>query len=175
MTNRLTLLLRALAVALMASLALATPALADDDDLGAFIREGTCESPGNVVEDVGDLDPLDDDDSEWDVVGSDVPRSTTVYGEDEGISQAIDDLTGTEHVITIHAADDSNADVIACGEITDEADSDGTLTIDLDEVDGSGYTGKVHFGPSDDSDEATEVTTVVWQGGSATPEASPSA
>ena len=156
----------------LAGTALMTPAKASDNDLGAFIRQGTCATPGKVVEDIGDLDPLDADDSEWQVVG-DVRPEGDVFGEGEGITQSIDDLTGSAHVVTVTASDDAESNVIACAEITGTAAGNGMLTVDLNEVSGSGYTGKVQFGPSDDRDETTDVTTVIWQGTSSTPEATP--
>lgn len=191
MTTRLTMLPRTLGVALLAILMLATPAMADDDDhdddhhgtatvtatagghaeLGAFIRNGSCDQPGDVVEDVGDLEP---EDSVWRVIGDDAPKPDVVYGEDEDVHQTVDDLTGGDFVVTIHERDDANSAVIACGEISGTVGDDGTLTIDLDEVDGSGFSGRAHFAPEQDDDgDETEVTVGVWQGGSATPEATP--
>lgn len=167
---------RVVGVGVLACLALATPALADEDDLGAFIREGTCDNPGNVVEDIGDLDKLDTDDNEWNVVGNGEPQPDTVWGEDDDVDQTIDALTSGGYIVTIHERDDANAAVIACGELSGEIGDDGTLMIDLAEVDGSGFTGRVHFAPEqDDDDDETEVTTAVWQGASGTPVATPGA
>jgi hypothetical protein len=191
MSTRLTMLARPLGVALLAILLLATPAMADDDhddddhdhgtatasagahheDLGAFIRSGSCDQPGDVVEDVGDLEP---EEGVWRVIGNDEQKPDVVYGEDEDIHQTIDELAGGDFVVTIHERDDVNSAVIACGAIPGTVGDDGTLMIDLDEVDGSGFTGRAHFAPEqDDDDDETEVTVGVWQGGSATPEATP--
>jgi hypothetical protein len=192
MSTRLTTLLRTIGVALLATLMLATPAVADDDDdhhgtatatatsgsgqhdLGAFIRAGTCDAPGDVVEDIGDLDvDSDDDDTVWDRIGKGDPEPDVVYDEEEDIHQTVDELTGRDYVITIHARDDVKSDVIACGAIAGDVRSDGGLLIDLAEVDGSGWVGRAHFAPHHDDDDETEVTVGVWQGPSGTPEATP--
>ena len=164
--------IRIIAAGALALFVLAMPAMANDhDDMGAFIREGSCDQPGKVIEDIGDLEPEDDI---WLVIGQGEPEPRTVYGEDEGISESIDDLISAGSIVTVHEKDDSNARVIACGKIDGAIDTDGTLSIDLKEVDRSGFAGRVHFGPSDDEDEQTEVTTGVWQSTSgATPAATP--
>ncbi len=169
--------LRILAIGTLALLAFAVPAMAADStpaigdkDLGAYIREGSCDQPGKVIEDVGDLDP---DDDIWDLLGQGEQEPRTIYGEDEGIRQSVDDLVGSGYIVTIHKTDDADADIIACGKIEGDVGSDGTLMIDLKEMNDSGFIGRVHFGPKHDDDEQTEVTTGVWEGSSATPEATP--
>lgn len=148
-----------------------TPSALGNHDLGAFIREGSCEQPGKVINDIGDLAR---DRDAWRVVGQGEQAPGTVYGEDEDIHQSIDDLLSGGYVITIHSRDDSGADIIACGVIEGAIDSDGALMIDLKEMNNSGVIGRVHFGPSHDDDhEETEVTTAVWAGTSATPAATP--
>lgn len=148
----------------------------NDDSFGAFIRAGTCEAPGDVVEDIGDLE--NDEDDAWRVIGGDDPAPEVVYDEDEDIGQTIDELTGGEFVVTIHERENPDSTMIACGAITGEVDADGTLLIDLDEVDDSGFEGRAHFGPDDaDADDdhddddhddkgnadQTEVTVGVWE------------
>ncbi len=202
MSTRLSMLLRTLAVGLLAMLLLATPALADDDDdddddddghqhgastavagsgdddrFGAFIREGTCDQPGNVVEDIDELDDddrdddRDDDDDDWQKLGGDAPRPDVFFSEEEDIDQTIDELTGGAFIVTVHEGESSDSPVIVCGEIAGEAESDGTLLIDLDEVDGSGFEGRAHFGPDDDDDDDDdfEVTVGIWEAGALTP------
>lgn len=164
----------ALALMLMATPAFAaqgTPSALGNHDLGAFIREGSCGQPSKVIEDIGDLSR---DRDVWSVIGQDEQEPGVVYGEDEGIDQSIDALLSGGYVVTIHSRDDSNAGIIACGVIEGAIDSDGTLMVDLKEVNNSGVIGRVHFGPShDDDDEETEVTTAVWAGTNATPAATP--
>jgi len=170
--------LRAAGLGALVLLLMAMPAIAaqgppnalGDHDLGAFIREGSCDEPGKVIEDIGDLDQ---DRDAWTVVGKGQQAPGAVYGEYEDIDLSIDELLSGGYVVTIHARDDKDADIIACGVIEGMAGNDGTLMIDLKEVNASGVIGRVHFGPSDDEDEPTEVTTAVWAGAAATPEATP--
>src|SRR5690606_4656871 len=126
-----------------------------DDRFGAFIREGTCDAPGDVVEDIDELDDDDrddDDDDEWQKLGGDEERPDVFYSEEEDIDQTIDDLTGGEFIVTVHEGESADSPVFACGEITGEVESDGSLLIDLEEVDDSGFEGRAHFGPDDDDD-----------------------
>lgn len=149
----------------------AASAQGNQGDFGAYIYEGTCDQPSaNALDDVGDLDP---DESVWMVVGNGEPTPETVFGEDEGISAAVQDLTGSDHVLIVRASDDQSAPVIACGAITGEVDSNGELLVQLDEVEGSGFQGRAHFGPNkDDDDEPTEVTVAIWAS-SGTPASTP--
>lgn len=137
---------------------------ASDDELGAWIYEGTCASPGQTpLHDIGDLE-IDDDDRTPDIAGTSVPGP--VYEEDEGISTSLDDLTAKPHVVIVRASDDRSAPVVACGEISGEA-RDGVLRVPLEAVGNSGVSGVATFGParpgSDDGDK-TEVTTEVQRG-----------
>lgn len=150
----------------------ATPSAVDDQDLGAFIREGTCASPGTVIEDVGDLD---EDKAIWEVIGNGMNAPDIVFGEDEGIEQSIEQILNSHAIITIHATDDKDAAILACGSIEGTVESDGTLMIDLKPVGDSGISGRVHFGPLESGDEQTEVTIGVWRTAPATPEATPKA
>jgi len=65
--------LRAAGLGALVLLLMAMPAIAaqgppnalGDHDLGSFIREGSCDEPGTVIEDIGDLDQ---DRDAWTVV-----------------------------------------------------------------------------------------------------------
>lgn len=74
-----------------------------------------------------------------------------------------------------HEIQDISSDSVACAGITGGADRNGVLEIDIDPVHDSGVTDRVRFEPSQKSDEKTTVTTGVWKGSAATPEASPAA
>jgi hypothetical protein len=161
-----------------AILAMGPASASDDDEYGAYIYTGTCDDfSGAAVEDVGDLE--EDDADFWRVLGDDEPAPNTIYGEDEDITPSIDELTGEPHVLVVRAADDETADVVACGEISGTAGNVGSLTIELEEVEGSGVQGRASFGPDDDDDDdQIRVTTGVWlsTGGTpASPESTPAA
>lgn len=156
----------------LAAFAFATPVFADDDDdneLGAYIYEGTVDSFGDrPVEDIGDLDSLHDDDDDiddvWNVVGGGDPVPNPLWGDDdEDVDFTIEQLTASPHVLVIHASESTSSPVVAVGAIEGEVGSDGSLMIELEEVDNSGFEGRAHFHLDDDDDDDTEVTIGVWQ------------
>lgn len=140
-------------------------ALNDDDELGAGIHEGTCASPGAMIEDIDDLE-IDDDRRTPTIAGTAV--AGPVYEEDEDLDVSLETLTGAPHVVLVRASDDSSAPAVACGEITGEP-TNGTLRVPLAEVDGSGITGVATFRPDDDDDDddddELEVLIQVHRGG----------
>lgn len=180
-----------LAVIALAMTAFVSPALADDHDdddaeFGAYIYEGTVDDYGDrPVEDAGEVELLGDDDDDvreiWNRVGDDGPAPDPLYGEDdEDIDLTIDELTSEPHVLVVHGADNRDAPVIAIGAIEGDVEADGTLLIDLEEVDDSGFEGRAYFAPDDDhddddhddhgdddhddhDDDLTEVTIGIWE------------
>ena len=141
--------------------------LAQDEELGAGIYEGTCELAGaSVVEDIGDLE-VDDDAARSTPMIAGTPVAGPVYEEDEGLTVSLADLTGAPHVILIRASDNPDAPLVACGAIAGEATT-GVLQVPLLEVSGSGITGVATFGPphpSDDDGDQAEVIVQVQRGG----------
>lgn len=160
----------------------ASPVAADDDDFGAYLYEATCDSldKDKIIEDIGDLDDESEDSKEWQRLGQGADFPSEFYAEDEDIDNlTLDDLTGGDYAVAVHAEDSKDADVIACGDVTGTVQGD-MLLIDLQEVDGSGWAGRAHFAPDDDdNDDEIEVTTGIWPAGEVeplgTPEASPTA
>ena len=103
------------------------------------IHEGSCTDP--VAEPAWQLDDalsvgVDQDDP--DVVGSEMTRPVT---DTEGtLDVNFDDLTGTEHVIAVHASKDQFGTLVACGGIAGITE-DGKLVIALAPVGDSGVSG----------------------------------
>lgn len=56
------------------------------------------------------------------------------------VDHSMDDLTGTPHVVAVHASPEDYGTVVACGEIAGYVD-DGQLVFALRSVDGSGVSG----------------------------------
>jgi hypothetical protein len=178
-------MMRALSVLALAMFAFATPVLADDDndidddrELGAYVYEGTVESYGDrPVEEVGELESIQDDDDDdiddvWGVIGGGEPVPNPLWGEDdEDIDLTIEQLTAAPHVLVVHAGESPSTPVVAIGAIEAELNEEGTLLIDLDEVDNSGFEGRAHFAPDlddddddgDDDRDETDVTVGIWQ------------
>ncbi len=148
---------------------------ADDDDFGAYIYAGTCDSQNGPARfDIGDLDSDDADDRV--IVATPAAGMTgTTYSEDEDISATLDDLTGSPHAVVVRERDDENSPIVACGDIAGTA-TNGELRIDLRSVNDSGISGVALFGPNhdDSDDDPTDVFVQVQRGadgGMATPSA----
>ena len=174
-------LLRVLGAALLAMLVFASPATAqDDDELGSYIHEETCDSLGNEVEEIEDLelnhhnDDDDDDDDDrrdhdriWQRIGGEDTQPERLWAEDDDVDMSLQELMDGEFVITVHEADDNDSAVIVCGAITGEPDQDGGLLIDLEEAEDSGFEGRAYLVPDndddDDDDDDTDVYIGVWE------------
>lgn len=167
--------------ALIMGTAFASPAvaLADDDnqELGAYLYETSCDAlkTDAIIEDLGDLEVERNADKEWARLSNGQDAPTPLWIEDEDIDQmTVDDLVATPHAVAIHASDSEKADVIACGDITGEA-KNGTLLIEIAELDDSGFEGRAFFAPEeDDDDDELEVTVGAWATGEVDSLASPS-
>jgi hypothetical protein len=101
------------------------------------IHAGTCDNP--TAQPIGPtLDTgvagLDDGDR----IG--ISDESPVQVASGTVDGAMDDLTGTPHVVAVHASADAYGTIVACGEIAGYAD-DGRLVFALREVDGSGVSG----------------------------------
>lgn len=194
-TSRLRAAARALAAGslLLGSLAAAPVVLADDhedddDRFGTFIYAGTIDDIGNakVVEDIDELEMDDDDDRDesWAVLGPDQDMPDELYTGDEDLDHDIDlqTLTAEPHMIVVHETDDRDSAIVAVGVIEGEIAEDGTLLIQLDEHDGSGWEGRAWFGPDldddddhDDDGEELDVVVGVFPAGAVEPLGSPEA
>lgn len=123
----------------------AGPALASDDEYGAYLFKGTCASyaPESVVEDIGDLDLETGPSKEWLRLSPDnAPVPNPVHIEDESTGKVTaDQLAAGKFAIVITQTDSRNAEPIACGEIPQGA----TLPFvgNLTEMDGSGIVGRI--------------------------------
>jgi hypothetical protein len=146
---------------------------ADADRFGSYLHRGTCDAVGEKVEDIEGLgedrdDSRDDDHARvWERIGQGEERPEPFWADDDDLDQALDALTGEEHVITVHETTDASSPVIACGAVTGEPDADGALQIDLEEVDDSGFEGRAYVIADDDDDdddgEGTDVYIGVWE------------
>lgn len=155
----------------------------DDGDFGAYVYAATCDdlSADAIVEDIGELELEDDDDDideYWTVLGSDQDTPSKLYAEDEDIDDVtMEDLLAESHAIAVHADDDRDSDVIACGDVTGNAE-EGFLFFDLQEVDDSGYDGRAYIQPDDDDDDDDDdldVVVGVWPAGEVQPLGTPAA
>lgn len=172
---------------LLGATAFAGPSLvaADDDDdhdFGAYLYAATCGdlSTDAIIEDIGELEAEDDDDDvqeHWSLIGAGQGAPDVFYVEDEDVDNlTVEGLMTEPHAIAVHATDDQEADVIACGEITGTTE-DGGLLIELTEVEDSGHEGRAYLAPDDDDDDDddndVEITVGLWSAGEVSPLGTP--
>lgn len=137
--------MRGYSVMALALIVVAAPALADDDELGAYLFKGSCAAfaPDAVIEDLGDLEIEDDADKEWARVAPDgAEMPVPLWVEDESTrTVTAEDLAAGGYAVAVTADDSRRAPVIACGEIPEN------LVLpyagDLAEVDDSGMVGRI--------------------------------
>jgi|GEM_PF-2678795 len=171
-----------IAGALIMGTAFASPAivLADDNnqELGAYLYEASCDalSTDAIIEDLGDLEVERNSDKEWSRLSNGQEAPTSLWVEDEDVDRmTVDDLLASPHAVAIHASDSKKADVIACGDISGTPEN-GTLLIEIPEVNDSGFEGRAFFAPEKDDDEdELEITVGAWATGEVEPMASPAA
>jgi hypothetical protein len=87
------------------------------------------------------------------------------------IAASLDETLAEEHAINVHESAENIGNYIACGDLTGTA-TDGQLTIELQELNNSGYIGEAHL--QDNGDGTTTVTVyVTFAGLEGTPPATP--
>jgi hypothetical protein len=154
----------------------------------AHIHSGTCMELGDVVyplTDVAGPDAMASPSSSPAAMDMmDMDEGTPMAGMDESaevvatsmtdVEAALDDILAAEHAINVHESAENIGNYIACGDVTGEV-TDGTLEIELQELNGSGYSGEAYL--VDNGDGTTTVTVTLMKsesGMTGTPEASPS-
>jgi hypothetical protein len=86
------------------------------------------------------------------------------------VEASLDDILGAEHAINVHESAENIQNYIACGDLTGSA-TNGELTIELQELNDSGFMGEAVL--LDNGDGTTTVTVTLMTSGGATPEATP--
>lgn len=177
-----------LALAFGGSVALADNDDDDDDDSGsqgepsAYLYEGTVAEldAAKVVDEIDDLDDEDDDDdNDWDKIsnGQDRPDGllTTEDDLDDDHNITIDMLVSGDYMIVVHAGESTDTPILAAGNIDGEI-QDGSVVIELSEIDASDYEGRasIHLDDDDDNDEDddaddVEITVGIYPTGSVAP------
>ncbi len=148
----------------------------------AHIHTGTCDDLGEVVYPLNPVSGalISPGASPVATQAVDVP-ATPAVGMGEVAAQsvttvdvALEDILAEEHAINAHESAENIQNYIACGDVTGEPE-DGELTIELEELNDSGFTGGAVL--VDNGDGTTTVTvTLVEAGGEGvigTPEATP--
>lgn len=153
----------------------------------AHIHVGTCDTLGEVVFPLNDVvhesvggtpaaspiaaSPVASDAMASPTAGmGDVVASSTT--EDVGASLA--DIIGGGHAINVHESAENIQNYIACGDITGGG-TETELTIELQELNGSGYMGQAMLTDNGDGTTTVVVELMRTDAGMASPVASPSA
>ncbi len=129
----------------------------------AHIHSGTCDTLGDVVFPLNDVAVADTAATPSAVESVIAAESATT------VEVALDDILAAEHAINVHESAENIGNYIACGDVTGEP-TGGMLTIELLELNGSGYMGEAML--MDNGDGTTDVTITLMQGAMATPAAS---
>jgi hypothetical protein len=156
----------------------------------AHIHSGTCDTLGEVVyplEDVASIEDVTSRPEMGGMMGSPAAESAeqmageasptgdmemmanVVAQSTTTVDASLDDILGAEHAINVHESIENIQNYIACGDVTGTP-SDGTLEIQLNELNGSGYEGRATL--TDNGDGTTNVVVqlmMVEGNGMATP------
>lgn len=160
-------------IAASLSLAAVTPAFADDDDPTAYLYAGTCDDLANAIV-VDEIDDLDDDDLSqiWRVIGNDQDQPRGLLGEEDDIDDVgdVQALVDQDHAIVVHEYERTHSAVLVCGDVEGDITVEGTLLIELDEYEESGWEGRAFLEPEDEDDhEDIEFTVGIYPAGSVEP------
>ncbi len=174
----------------------ATPAPQGETEVApshpAHIHSGTCDTLGEVVYPLNDVTLLGIDVAPAStpvgatpaaVAGTDsTPVAAEAVGPGEVVAESttdvevtLDELLSGEYAINVHESAENIQNYIACGNITGDEVEDGELTIDLMELNDSGFTGTAVL--TNNEDGTTTVSVTLIQTGTevtGTPAATPS-
>jgi len=152
----------------------ATPAAQEGIDTAlalhpAHIHSGTCNELGDVVFPLNDLQAASQVATPEAALNADAastPAATPTVGLDEVVAQSatvveasLDDILAAEHAINVHQSPENIDIYIACGEVTGSP-TDGQLTIELQELNDSGFVGEAMLTDNDDGTTTVHVSLI---------------
>lgn len=146
------------------------------------IHEGTCDDVGGLLFPLDDINPVG---AQVATPGSPMPEvdatpiavdvlggTPVVVNATVGAAAPLEDILAVPAVIDFHVSED-NENRIACGEITGSP-ADGVLTVEIRELNDSGYRGEAVLQDSDAGTTTVTITVVrEGEGRTGTPIASP--
>lgn len=154
----------------------ATPSSEVPNSHPAHIHMGTCEELGDVV---FPLENVDGEVLEGTPEATPIPADSASGGEVVGMSQSVvegslDDMLADAHAVNVHESEENMGNYIACANIEGEVDEDGSLILQLNELNDSGYAGQVVLSEVDEGTSVNITLTdaqVEGEDGEATPAA----
>ncbi len=148
----------------------------------AHIHSGTCDDIGDVVFPLNDLQAASvvatpgatatDMDNEMAMASPESERELTAQSGTV-VEASLDDILADPHVINVHESPDNMANYIACGELTGTP-QDGQLTIELMELNDSGFIGEAMLTDMGDGTTTVQVSIFPSDAPAGTPAATPS-
>ena len=116
----------------------------------AYVQAGPCDAPGDVVARLEPLtSPVAEDLGQTSV--RPIEQSVTV------VPLRLSALLASDLAVTINGLQEQSGTIAACGEIGDTLNADGTLSVDLNAIDGSNLSGVAYFSPALSPDD-TQVS-----------------
>jgi hypothetical protein len=156
----------------------ATPPMSGQESAGisthpAHIHAGTCDTLGDVVFPLSDVsagDAAATPAATPTLAMASTPDAGTTLQSTTTVEAALDDIISGGHAINVHQSAEQIDVYIACGDVTGEA-TNGMLTVELQELNGSGVSGQAML--TDNGDGTTTVEIHLMPSGStmATPAA----
>jgi hypothetical protein len=134
----------------------------------AHIHAGTCDTLGDVVFPLNDVtsgDPMATPEATPSLAMASTPAADATAQSTTTVEVALDDIISGGHAINVHESAENIQNYIACGDVTGEA-TGGMLTVELQELNGSGFSGEAML--TDNGDGTTTVEIHLMQGGSGT-------
>jgi hypothetical protein len=122
----------------------------------AYVQAGPCDAPGDVVARLEPLtSPAAEDLGQTGV--RPIEQSVTV------VPLRLSALLASDLAVTINGLQEQSGTIAACGEIGDTLNPDGTLSVDLNAINGSNFSGVAYFSPAASSHD-TQISLLLVHG-----------
>jgi len=138
----------------------------------AHIHAGTCDALGDVVFPLNDVadnsaaTPM----ATPSLTMASTPEAGSTQQSTTTVDAALDDIISGGHAINVHESAERIDVYIACGDVTGEA-TDGMLTVELQELNASGFTGQAMLTDNGDGTTTVEISLMQGESDMATPAA----
>ncbi|MDQ4044642.1 MAG: hypothetical protein M3173_04235 [Chloroflexota bacterium] len=134
----------------------------------AHIHSGTCEELGDVVYPLEDVtgEALEGTPEASPVPADQAGASDVLARSQSTVETTLDDLLAEEHAINVHESAENIDTYIACGNVEGEPDEDGSLIVQLHELNESGVQGQAVL--TEDNGTVTVTVTLVDAEGATT-------
>jgi len=139
----------------------------------AHIHTGTCDTLGDVVFPLNDVtsgDVAATPAATPSLAMASTPVAASTLQSTTTVDVALDDIISGGHAINVHESAERIDVYIACGDVTGEA-TDGMLTVELQELNESGFSGEAMLTDNGDGTTTVEIHLMHGESNMATPAA----